>query len=162
MKTWILHDSHFGNGEKIALVMKDVLSQAGTVSVGKVTEVSPETVVGDRPDVVIVGAAVRKFMTSRTTKNWIRGLSRELEKQGTQIDYGAAFLTHGMPDRMIAGRGERLRKALARVGRIRHVYPQWLSARVEKPEGPLVNGSLDACSSMTRELIGWMESGVSV
>lgn len=65
MKIAILHDSQAGNGERLAAVMKEAFEQAGAeVTVAHVTRLEPDTVAAEQPDLLLLGAAIRKFHVS--------------------------------------------------------------------------------------------------
>jgi len=170
MKVVIVHDSHAGNGERLAEVMKEAFVQAGAeVDVGRVElqadssqtaghVVSPDTVAARPPDLLLVGAAIRKFVTSPPSKRWIKQLSRELSRRGTGITHAAVFLTHGLPLNWARKWGERFRRHLSRVHGIKDVYPQWLSGRVVEVSGPLADGSEEQFREHAKALLSRMNA----
>lgn len=159
MNICIVHDSKHGNGKKVAEAMKAVFETSGAnVSLGHVTELSPEAVADVEPDLVIVGAAVRMFQVSKASKRWLRQLDRALRGQNRTIPHGAVFLSHAMNASACRGWGGRLVRRMERARSILHVYPQWLSAHVLAPEGPLEDGTLAEFEEHARVLITWMAS----
>ncbi|HUT82730.1 MAG TPA: flavodoxin domain-containing protein [Candidatus Bathyarchaeia archaeon] len=157
MKIWILHNTTYGNGKKVAETLGDVLGKKNDVKIEHIKNVSPEEVVKDAPDAIIVGAFIRAFMLSGASKRWVRNLKSSLKKSNKAIKYGATFLTHAMPDNMASGWGKRFNKTLQRGNVITNVYPEWLSGRVAKPEGPLSEGVLETITAKGADLIEWMK-----
>ena len=136
MKVWIVHDSNLGNGEILAKTLGKTFEKDMEVNIGHVKKIDPAKVVADSPDIVVVGAAVRAFMTSFTSKRWIRKLHKELKKANKTVKIGATFLTHVMPNKMVAGRGNRLNKFFAKSPNVTTVYSEFLDGKVVAPEGP--------------------------
>lgn len=156
MKVAIVHDSNAGNGEKLANAMKEQFEAAGaSVSIGHVTKVAPADIVAQNPDILVVGAAIRAFNTSPTSKKWLKGLGRALKTNGTTIEHGAAFVTHGLPKEKANGWGNRFRKRLERVRGLANVYPEWLSGKVMGQTGPLEDGAEDAFRAHADRLLSW-------
>ena len=154
MKVVIVHDSKLGNGSQIAEAMQRTIEAAGhEVSLGHVNELDPSTAAAEKPDLVIVGAAVRAFMVSPATKKWLRGLKRALKQADHTVDAGAVFLTHGLPKNTADRWGTRLRRRMEKVHSIRSVYPDWLSGRVVGQEGPLEEGTLKRFEEQAKSLI---------
>ena len=86
MKIWILSESQFGNGRKLA----DTLSKASSnndVKVGDLKEVSPEKVANDKPDAIILGGAIRMFRGAPKSKKWIKKLDTSLRNINHEKDF---------------------------------------------------------------------------
>jgi menaquinone-dependent protoporphyrinogen IX oxidase len=158
MRIAILHDSQAGNGEHLATIMQETFEQAGAeVTVGHVTGLAPESVAAEQPDLLVIGAAIRKFRTSPTSKRWLKHLDKALRAKGARIAHGAAFVTHGLPDKAAQGWGTRFRSRLERTPAISEVYAEWLSAKVVAPQGPLEDGTEERFREHARQLLAWME-----
>ena len=139
-------------------------------------EIDPAKVVADSPDIVVVGAAVRAFMTSFTSKKWIRRLHKELKKANKTVKVGATFLTHVMPEKMVAGRGNRLNKFFAKSPNVTTVYSEYLDGKVVAPAttetlrySPLDESKLPAAADIgppvffiTRAATSLINAGVTV
>ena len=136
MKVWIVHDSQLGNGEILAKTLGKTFEKDMEVNIGHVKKIDPAKVVADSPDIIVVGAAVRAFLTSFASKKWIRQLHKELQKADKSIKCGATFLTHVMKKEMVNGRGNRLNKLLAKSPNVETVYSEYLSGKVVTTEGP--------------------------
>jgi hypothetical protein len=122
------------------------------VVVGHHTELTPGQVASDNPDLLIVGAAVRAFVTSPPVKQWISRLGAELKRHNAKISHVAVFLTHAMPDAMVEGRVQRLKRSLSRVEGIGEVYSDWLSGQVKSIPGPFVDGALERAVTFAANL----------
>ena len=159
MKIYIIHDSEKGNGKTLAEKLASELEAQGSqVKVGHRTEISPEDVASDVPDLLIVGAAVRKFVTSPPVKRWITRLIKVLNSQDKSISHVAVFLTHVMPDDLVRGRVSRLQRSLTGVTVPNGVYTDWLSGQVKNIPGPFVDGVLEKAVTFAAELHTWAQS----
>ena len=156
MKIAILHDSRAGNGARLAAVMKDAFEAAGAeVSVGHVAEISAESVAEMQPNLLVLGAAIRKFRTSPASKRWLSQLDRALRMRNAAIARAATFVTHGLPDGAARGWGLRFLRRIERARTVSAVYPVWLSARVVAPGGPFEDGTEDRFRGHAVELLEW-------
>jgi hypothetical protein len=153
MKVWIVHDSNFGNGKSLAEAMGEVFRQQVEVGIGHVKMVSPQKVAGEKPDLVIVGTAMRAFSTSLASKMWIRRLKTQLRKENHVVPLGMVFITHAMPKKMVEFWGKRFHKILDRGIAIAEVYPDWLSGRVTDTEGPLEDGTIENFVHIAQQLL---------
>ncbi|MBN2154681.1 MAG: hypothetical protein JW776_01375 [Candidatus Lokiarchaeota archaeon] len=153
MKAWIVHDSKFGNGKSLGEAMMRVLSEKMEVEIGHVKSTSPRRVARDKPDLLIVGTAVRMFSTSFASKSWIRRLKRQLRKEHYVIPLGAVFLTHIMKKARVHFWGRRFHKILDRGIAISEVYPEWLSGRVKEAEGPLYEGTIENFTHIAHQIL---------
>ena len=136
VKIWILHDTQFGNGKKLAEIMRDVFATTHDVSVGDIKKISSKEVAADSPDVIILGAAIRAFMGGPKSKKWMKSLNSELEKNNQTISYGGAFLTHALPTKSIQGYHARLLKKVRNVKNIKKVFEPCFTAQYSGQEGP--------------------------
>jgi len=154
----IVHDSKFGNGEKIAEKMREVLEKTlSSVKVGHVRDLSSLPRVEDFPDLVIVGAAVRMFRVSRASKKWLKKLDKNARKGGATIVFGAVFLTHGLKETSVQGFGSRYLRFMQNMKSLDYVYPDWLSGQVEGQEGPLLEHVLPNVEKFALSLEKWMK-----
>jgi menaquinone-dependent protoporphyrinogen IX oxidase len=153
MNVCIIHDSQKGNGRKLAEILASEFESRGAqVTVGHRTEITPEQLSASLPDLLVVGAAVRKFVTSPPTKRWINRLGKELKKNNGKISHAAVFLTHMMPAEMVEGRVRRLKESLSQVKGIGEVSSEWLSGQVKNIPGPFVDGVLEKAATFTAAL----------
>jgi flavodoxin len=156
MKVAIVHDSQAGNGEKLATAMKEGFEAAGaTVIVGHVEKLDPKEVADANPDLLVVGAAIRAFHTSPSSKKWLSGLDRALKDSGKTVGHAAAFVTHGLPKDKANGWGKRFRRKVEKVPGVQAVYADWLSGKVMGQTGPLEDGAEEAFRAHADTLLGW-------
>ena len=154
----IVHDSKFGNGEKIAEEMREVFEKAlSSVKVGYVHDLASLPKSEDLPDLVIVGAAIRMFKVSRASKKWLKQLDKNARKGGKAIVFGAVFLTHGLKESSIQGFGNRYLGFMQKMKSLDYVYPVWLSGQVEGQEGPLLESVLPNAKEFAQSLEKWMK-----
>ena len=155
MKVQIMTNTKFGNGRKLAELLKEEFSTDNDVRITDVKEISPETVVEDVPDVLILGGAVRMFMSDTKSKKWIKKLDRLLKKSDKKIKYGTGFLTHSMPTSKVQ---RYARKYLGKIEdslMIERTYNELLTARVEGQKGPIFPEELEKAKSYIQGFIKW-------
>ena len=156
MKIRIVHDSLKGNGNSLAEKLSSELESRGAeVSVGHRSEMTPEDIASDPPDLLIVGAAVRVFITSPPVKRWIGKLASELNSQDANIPYAAIFLTHVMPDKAVENRVARLQGSLSRIDKIGTVQKEWLSGQVKDIPGPFIDGTDEKIVEFATLIFDW-------
>ena len=153
MKVTIVHDSERGNGKELAEKLAAAFESKGARAVAEHrSTLTPETVAADPPDLLIVGAAVRRFFLSPPVKRWISGLADELDQRDGKVAHAAIFLTHAMPDAMVEGRVQRLLAKLSRVDGIGEVSAEWLSAQVKDIPGPFIDGVFEKAEEFAENL----------
>lgn len=139
MKILIVHDSAYGNGERLAKILQKAFEEEGHhATVGHVKELSPESAAEEPPEMLILGAAIRKFRSSPASKKWLRRFAGSVSRKP---EFAALFITHGLPLSWADRWGRRLLKKLRRSGVAERYYGDWLSGRVTNPEGPLEEGT---------------------
>jgi len=153
MKIWIVHDSKSGNGKSLAETLGEVFRQKADVGIEHIKKVTPQKVANDRPDLIVVGTAIRAFSSSFASKIWIRGLKKQLRKANHVIPLGVVFVTHAMPKKMVEFWGKRFHKILDRGIAIAEVYPEWLSGRVIDTEGPLEDGTAENFTHIAQQIL---------
>ena len=153
MKAWIVHDSKFGNGKAIADAMGQVFQQKLEVEIAHIKSASPHRVATDKPELLIVGTAIRIFSTSLASKIWIHRLKKELRNVNHVIPLGVVFVTHVMKKEMVQFLGKRFHNILERGIAIGEVYPGWISGKVIKSEGPLDEGILEEFKHLSQQIL---------
>lgn len=156
MNVTIVHDSQAGNGEKLALAMARAFETDGNVvTVGHVNNLDAGAAAASPPNLLVVGAAIRAFRTSPTTKAWLAKLDRRLQDEGKLIPCAAVFVTHGLPVKAANGWGRRFLKRVGRIKGIGRLYPEWLSGRVVAQSGPLEDGAEQTFEAHAATLAHW-------
>lgn len=156
MKVCIVHDSKFGNGKIVAETFAESFKEA-EITIGHIKKISPKMVIQDRPDLIIVGTAVRMFRISRGSKKWLKKLHKNLAKTGQKINFGAGFVTHMRDVDKVSSRIEGFYNLLQSSPTIENIYPYWFLAQVDEVEGPLKIGVLDKIREGSIELTTWMD-----
>lgn len=156
MNVRIIHDSQAGNGIQLAEAVQDVLqSEGNTVEISHVDQVDGDALAAAPPDLLIVGAAVRKFSLSGNVRAWLRKLEVHLKQHRTSIPAAAVFLTHGLPSKVVGGYVTRLRERLSRVRGVRAVYDTPITARVIAISGPFEPGTLERVREEAARIHQW-------
>jgi flavodoxin len=70
MKSIVLYDSQYGNTEKIAQTIHDVLAKQGDVTLLHVTEFKPGMLGG--VDLLIVGSPTQRFRPTAATRDLLK------------------------------------------------------------------------------------------
>jgi menaquinone-dependent protoporphyrinogen IX oxidase len=153
MKVWIVHDSKFGNGKSLAETMGQVFQEKMDVEIAHVKSIFPHRVAEEKPELIVVGTAIRAFSSSLASKMWIRRLKKELRKVNHIIPLGVVFITHVMKKETVQFWGKRFLNILDRGIAIGEVYPEWLSGKVIAPEGPLAEGIIEEIKHHSRQIL---------
>ncbi|MBL7007193.1 MAG: flavodoxin family protein [Spirochaetia bacterium] len=157
MNVLIVHDSKFGNGEKIAEKMREEFEKTGaSVKISHVSDSSSLPMREEFPDLLIVGAAVRMFRVSPASKKWLNQLDKNARKAGATIVFGSVYLTHALKENSIKGFGRRYLRFMQKMKSLDFVYPKLFSGQVKGQEGPLYEDVLPAVEEFTQSLKKWM------
>ena len=157
MKVQIMTNSKFGNGKKLAELLKAEFSTGYDVTIADVKEVSPEIVAKDVPDVLILGGAIRAFQSDTKSKKWLKKLDNLLKKADNQIKYGTGFLTHAMPTDKVQGMAKKYLAKIATSSMIDKTYGELLTARVEGQQGPIFPEEMEKAKNYNQDFIKWMK-----
>lgn len=155
MKVCIVHESQHGNGQRLAEALQQSFESHGAdVTLSHIDEMTPPRLVSVEPDLLIVGAAIRKFMISGKVKRWLRTQQGARSTDARQIPHGAAFVTHGLPVDKARPWAERFLRRLSRSKLVAAVHPRWISGRVIAVEGPLADGVLETVEQHVTDMLG--------
>ncbi|MHA1776164.1 MAG: hypothetical protein ACTSWC_05290 [Promethearchaeota archaeon] len=156
MKIWILHDTKFGNGKNLAEQLAKTYSDGDVVKIGHVKEINPKIVINDKPDVLILGGAVRMFRGAPASKKFLKKLTKIARKTNQTIPGGIVFLTHGLPTDKVQGFARRYWNKMSRSPAIVRTYPQWITAKVVGQEGPFDEGEVEKVIKQVKTFQSWM------
>ena len=156
MKVLLVHDSKFGNGEKVAKSIVKAFDGAEIKSVHN-TKIKAKEALEFSPDVLIIGNAVRMFRMSRSAKSWLKKFNRMLVKEKRVIPFGICFITHMRPIEKIERHLIKFHNYMMRLGSINIVYPEYILAQVEDIEGPLKSGVLTEIEEQSSVLVKWID-----
>ena len=155
MKVQIMTNTKFGNGKKLAELLKAEFSADDEVIIADVKDISPETVAEDIPDVFILGGAIRMFMSDTKSKKWIKKLDKLVKNSDKKIKYGTGFLTHSMPTSKVQRYARKYLGKIEKSSIIEKTYKKLLTARVEGQKGPIFPEELGKAKSYIQAFIDW-------
>jgi flavodoxin len=156
MRTLIIYDSQYGNTEKIAQTIGDVLKQQGDVELSKVGNVRLDMLQGI--NLLVIGSPTQQFRATEVMRLFLKNLP----KDGLKSIRVAAFdtrLTQAYIDkhpplpffeRIFGYAAERIAKALKEKGGELVVPGEGFY--VEDTEGPLVEGEIERAEQWASKL----------
>jgi len=157
MKVQIMTDTWYGNGTKLAECLGDQFSkESDEIKIADVKEMSPEEIIDDLPDVLILGGAIRMFRGDPKSKKWLKKLDKLLKNAGKSIQYGTGFLTHGLSSDKVQGFVKRYLKKIQKCSNIESKYPELLTAQVETQKGPIFPEEMEKAKTYVKDFIQWM------
>lgn len=157
MKVWILHDTKFGNGKNLAEQIAKTYSENDVVKIGHVNQTDPQVVLDDKPDVLILGGAVRMFRGAPASKKFLKKLGKIAQNTNQTIPAGIVFLTHGLPTDKIQGFARRYWIKMSRSPAVVRTYPQWITAKVIGQEGPFDEGEVERAIKQIKTFQAWIK-----
>ena len=156
MKVQIMTDTKYGNGKLLAEALEREFSDEHTVKIADVKDVSPENILEDVPDVLILGGAVRAFRGAPKSKKWLNNLNKVLDKSGKKILYGTGFLTHALPTAKVQGYAKKVLEKIENASMIEKTYTNLLTARVKGMQGPIFPEEMEKASTYIKDFIEWL------
>jgi menaquinone-dependent protoporphyrinogen IX oxidase len=158
MKIWIMHDSVYGNGKRVAERLANKLGQIGNVTIGDVKVITPDQVAKENPDGIIFGSAIRAFQNSINLKKWFKIYSQMAKNENKIASFSAVFVTHASSKNFMTKLGDNALKTLQKSMIFRKVYPEWFSVQVIGQKGPLEAGELEKFDEIGPRLVRWIKS----
>jgi menaquinone-dependent protoporphyrinogen IX oxidase len=158
MKGFIMYETRFGNGKKLAESLKTEFPEDFEISTADVKDISPEVVANENPDFLILGGAIRMFRGAPKSKRWVKNLNKLLEKNNHKIKYATGFLTHAMPTDKIQGWVKRYLKKFLKANMIEKTYSELLTARVKGQEGPIFEEEMDKSKEYAKNFLNWINN----
>ena len=135
-KIWIIHNSLYGNSEKISQQIAEGLKDSYDISVDSIKNVSPEDIAKDEPYGLIIAIRIVAFSSDRKIRKFIKNLDKAITKQISKVAY---FSTHSLGWKKFFIRG--MKKTLRKVGCVEEVCPEYLEIKMQGSEGPAVEGT---------------------
>lgn len=156
MKTVILYDSYFGNTEKVAASIKEMLDPSGELILSRFDGASQNIL--DNTDILILGSPTRAFRPTKPATDFIKNLPSNSLKNiriaafDTRMDLkdvDSKFL------RFMAGlfgyAAEPLQKLMLKKGGISAGNPEGFY--VKGTEGPMADGELERASAWAASMV---------
>ena len=135
-KIWIIHNSEHGNSEKISHQLAEGLKDEYEVTVKSIRGLTPEEVAQDEPYGLIVALRVLAFRADNEMRDFLVKLDKLMQKPLSKIAY---FFTHALKWKKLFAKG--MDKTLKKIGCVEEICPEFLEVKMEKPEGPAIDGS---------------------
>lgn len=135
-KIWIIHNSEHGNSEKISKHLAEGLKDGYEVSVGSIRNTSPEDIVKEELYGLIIAVRIIAFSSDKEMRKFVSNLDEVITKPISKVAY---FSTHALSWKKLFIKG--MKKTLEKVGCVEEVCPEYLEIKMQKPEGPAVEGS---------------------
>ena len=135
-KIWIIHNSSYGNSEKIAKQLADGLKESYEVSVDSIKKISPEDIAKDEPYGLIIAVRIIAFSSDKEVRKFVSSLDEAITKPISKVAY---FSTHALRWRKIFIKG--MKKTLEKIGCVEEVCPEYLEVKMQGAEGPAVEGA---------------------
>ena len=149
---YIVHNSKFGNSEKLSNEIATGLKDKFDVKVGNIKEIQPDKIVADKPEALIIGARIIAFNVDRTMTKYIKKLGAKFEGQIPKI---ATFYTHAASWTDKFARG--MSKALNNTTCVGDLCPEILEVQMASQKGPAKEGQDEKIQNyikMLMEFIG--------
>jgi len=135
-KIWIIHNSTYGNSEKIGKQIAEGLKDSYDISVDSIKNISPEDIAKDEPYGLIIAVRILQFMSDREIRKFIRNLDNVITKPISKVAY---FSTHALRWKNFFIRG--MKKTLEKIGCVEEVCPEFLEVKLNGAEGPAAEGA---------------------
>jgi flavodoxin len=156
MSSVVIYDSLYGNTEKIARSIGDVLVEVGEVTLNRVADFKMDMLAG--VDLFVVGSPTQKFKPTAATKVLLKAIPAH-GLNGVRVAAFDTRLTQSNIDRtpvlpffvkIFGYAAEPIAKELQKKGGVLAISPQGFY--VEGTEGPLVQGELERAATWARKL----------
>ncbi|MFX0026797.1 MAG: flavodoxin family protein [Candidatus Hermodarchaeota archaeon] len=135
-KIWIIHNSMYGNSEQISKQIADGLKDSYDVSVDSIKNINPEDIAKDEPHGLIIAVRIVAFRSDKEILKFIKNLDEIITKPISKIAY---FSTHALGWKKLFIKG--MKKTLEKIGCVEEICPEYLEIKMQKPEGPAVEGA---------------------
>lgn len=135
-KIWIIYNSLHGNSEKISRQIAEGLKDSYDVSVDSIKNISPEDIAKDEPYGLIIAVRIVAFSSDKEIREFTTNLDKAITKPISKVAY---FSTHALGWKKFFIKG--MKKTLEKIGCVEEVCPEYLEVKMQKPEGPAVEGA---------------------
>ncbi|MHA1461014.1 MAG: hypothetical protein ACTSO8_05990 [Promethearchaeota archaeon] len=135
-KIWIIHNSLHGNSEQISKTIAEDLKSSYDVSVDSIKNITPENIAKDDPYGLIVATRIVAFRSDNKIREFIKKLDIVMTKPISKVAY---FSTHALGWKNFFIKG--MKKTLEKAECIGEICPDFLEVKMQKPEGPAVEGA---------------------
>jgi len=134
VNVWIIYNTKHGNCKKVAEEVGEKLSNKYDVKIKQITEIKPEDLANEKPDILIVGARIVVGSPDRKIKKFLSRLGKLLE---SPISKAATLYTHVLKwDASFA----KLPKILKENNIAENICTDFLGIKMAKMKGPAESG----------------------
>ncbi len=149
---WVIHNSKFGNSEKLSNEIAEGLKDKFNVKVGSIKTLNPEEIANENPEALIFGGRIIVMNTDRKLTKFIKNLDSYIKEPIPKI---GTFYTHMLQwkDRFSKG----MRKAFEKSTCIGDLCPEFLNVRMQGQKGPAIEGQDDKIQKYIKKLIDFLE-----
>ena len=92
-KIWIIHNTTYGNSEKIAKQLAEGLKDTYDVSIDSIKNIKPEDIAKDEPYGLIIAVRIVAFSSDKEMLKYVDSLDKSITKPISKVAY---FSTHAM------------------------------------------------------------------
>ena len=149
---WIIHNSKFGNSEKLSNEIAGSLKDKFNVKVRSIKTLNPGEIASDNPEALIIGSRVIAMNTDRKMTKFVKGLGAHFEEKIPKI---ATFYTHGAPWKERFSKG--MKKALEKSTCIGDLCPEILEVTIKGQKGPAAEGQDEKIQNYIKLLLEYLE-----
>ena len=97
---------------------------------------SPEDIAKDEPYGLIIAVRIVAFSSDREIRNFTINLDKVITKPISKVAY---FSTHALGWKKLFIKG--MKKTLGKIGCVEEVCPEYLEVKMQKAEGPAIEGA---------------------
>ncbi len=133
---WIIHNSLHGNSEQISKTIAEDLKDGYDVSVDSIKNISPEDIAKDAPYGLIIATRIVAFRSDNEIREFIKNMDRVITKPISKVAY---FSTHALGWKNFFIKG--MKKTVEKAECFEEICPEFLEVKMEKAEGPAVEGA---------------------
>ena len=151
-KIWIIHNTTYGNSEKIAKQLAEGLKDIYDVSVDSIKNIKPEDIAKDEPYGLIIAVRIVAFSSDKEMLKYVDSLDKSITKPISKVAY---FSTHAMGWKKLFIKG--MKKTLGKIGCVEEICPEYLEVRMEGAKGPAREGADVKISEYITTLKNFME-----
>ena len=135
-KIWIIHNSKYGNSEKVANQIAKELTDNYDIHIEKITNLSPEDIAKDEPHGLIIAFRIISYSADSKVREFLNNLDKAMSKPIPKVAY---FATHSWAWKNSSMKGAI--KTLENMACVEDVCSKFLKITVIKNKGPLAEDS---------------------
>jgi menaquinone-dependent protoporphyrinogen IX oxidase len=152
-KVWFIHNTKFGNSEKLANELAEKLKSNFEVEVGNIKEVDLKVIGNDKPIALVLAARIVAFQIDAGIRKFLKKLTDVLAEPIPKV---AVFYTHASP--WADKKKNQMEKALKKATCIGEICPEYLEVRMQKIEGPAEEGYEPKVDEFAIKLTSFIQS----